>query len=328
VSAVSRHLSLAGFRQYVRSGVAIEHPIDGEPRLILAIDPNVPAVGLRAPRGPNEVPPRIGLEHLRVVATRGEDAFLELRVTEPRLFDDSYPVLCAVADRIQLRRLSFAAAVSDTLRLLGRLLHRDQGLSRERELGLCGELLLLLGLCPVVGAAVALAAWRGPDAEEHDFGLAGADIEVKTTASERRAHWIDSLTQLQPTADRPLWLVSHQLTQAGPDDGWRLGDLVAAARHTVDADGGRDDLDRRLVAAGWVDPLAEMVSTRWRRRFPSKAFLVGAGFPTLTADLLSKAGIGHARLTDVRYRIDLTDQPLTASVPDLIAVATMIEVTT
>jgi hypothetical protein len=322
-------MSLAGFQGYLRSGVAIEHPIDGDPRLILSIDPSRPAIGLRSPRGSDEVPPRIGLEHLRVVTARGVDGpFLELQVIEPRLFSDAYPVLCAIADRIQVQRLSFSAAVSDTLHLLGRLLRRDQILSRERELGLYGELLLLLGLCRLVDSETAVSAWRGPEAEEHDFGLAGMDIEVKTTSSERRTHWIGSLTQLQPTADRPLWLVSHQLTEAGPDDGWRLADLVAAARRAVGSGGQLHELNCRLVAAGWVDPFAEACRTRWRRRFRSAAYAVNGDFPSLTADMLSGAGISRARLTDVRYRIDLTGQPSGGPVPELLTDAITTEVTT
>jgi len=86
VSAEGRHLSLTGLEQYLRSGVPIEHPIDGDPRLTLIIDPSGPAIGLRAPRGPNEALPRVSLEHVNVHAGRdsgdGDDDFsLQMNVS-------------------------------------------------------------------------------------------------------------------------------------------------------------------------------------------------------------------------------------------------------
>ncbi|PWU43461.1 PD-(D/E)XK motif protein [Micromonospora globispora] len=323
----SRHLSLAGFEQYLRKGVAIEQPIDGEPRLVLTIDPDAPALALRAPRRPHETPLKTGLEHVRVISGHASSGpFLQIRVTDPRLFLDAYPVLCSIADRVQLQGLTFSAAVSDTLRSLGKLLTRDEALPRDREIGLVGELLTLLGLSEVVGPALAVAAWRGPHAEEHDFGLSGCDVEVKTASSEERIHWIRSLTQLQPSADRALWLVSHQLTEASPGDGWRVGDLVTAARKAASEANVRDELDRRLAAAGWADPFTELCRTRWRRRFPSAAYLVAGDFPALTPARLGHSGANLSAIKDVRYRIDLTGRMAGPSVPALLSDAIAFEV--
>jgi hypothetical protein len=156
----------------------------------------------------------------------------------------------------------------------------------------------------------------------------GFDVEVKTTAAERRTHWIESLTQLTATGDRPLFLASHQLTEAGPGDGWRLGDLVAAARREAAPAGLRDDLERRLARAGWTDPLTDLCRTRWRRRFPSTAYLVDQGFPRLTPGVLTAGGVDLTRLTDVRYRVDLTGEPIAAPTPTLLTQALSMEVTT
>ncbi|QDY11142.1 PD-(D/E)XK motif protein [Micromonospora sp. HM134] len=324
-----RHLSPASFEQYLRSGVMIEHPVDGEPRVTLLINPGAPMIGLRAPRGLYEALPQVRLEHVSVVPGHGvEGRYLEIHITNPQLFGDAYPVLCAIADRVQLQRMGFSAAVSDTLHVLEQLLQRGQALTRERELGLCGELLLFIGFCRLVGVEKALAAWRGPNAEEHDFGIDGFDIEVKTTAAERRIHWVESLTQLTETGHRPLFLASHQLTEAGPDDGWRLGDMVAAVRRQATLAGLRQDLDRRLGKAGWTDPFADMCRTRWRRRFPSIAYAVDKNFPRLTPDMLDAVRVDLTRLTDVRYRVDLTGQPAAAPTPTLLAQAISAEVTT
>jgi hypothetical protein len=314
-----RHLSVSGFREYLASGVPIAHPIDGEPPLTLTIDPHAPSISLRGPLLVGETPPRIQLEHVQVRPWPPDRTQLQVVITESALFVDSYALLCSIADRAQLNGRGFATAVVEAVRMLGRLLEPTPELSRQRELGLCGEILVLLGACRRLGPDDAVAGWRGPHFEEHDFAIDGMDVEVKTTASERRAHWIGSLTQLQPTTRTPLWLVSHQFTEAGPSQGWRLGNLVDAARTAVAGSTKRDDLDERLAASGWSDPFAELCVTRWRRRAPSRAYLVAGDFPRLTGERLAGVELDPSRLTDVRYRIDLTAQLPGAAVPESIA---------
>jgi hypothetical protein len=295
------------------------HPIDGEPPLTLTIDPALPSITLRGPLLTDEAPPRIKLEHIDVRPWSRDRTQLQVAVTESTLFVDAYPILCAIADRAQLDGRGFATAVTETVRTLARLLERGRSLSRERELGLHGELLVLLGACRRFGPATAVASWRGPHSEEHDFAIDGLDVEVKTTSSERRAHWIDSLTQLQPTRPTELWLVSHQLTEAGPGKGWHLGELVDTVRQAVKGSGATADLDQRLAAAGWADPFAELCVTRWRRRTASLAYLVAGDFPRLTAAQLEIAHLEHGRVTDVTYRVDLTNQPAGAPTPEAVA---------
>ena len=41
-----RHLSLDAFRQYLSSGVPMAHPVPGEPRVLVFIDPDGPSIGL------------------------------------------------------------------------------------------------------------------------------------------------------------------------------------------------------------------------------------------------------------------------------------------
>ena len=73
--------------------------------------------------------------------------FLEIVIDDPSLFIGAYPVLRAVADRVQLDGMDVMNALSSTIRLLDQLLRRDVGLPVEREVGLLGELLVLRKLC-------------------------------------------------------------------------------------------------------------------------------------------------------------------------------------
>ena len=317
--ADGRHLSSESFERCLRSSVPVEHPIRGEPPVTLFIDPNRVEIGLRVPATSNDGPIKMDRENVRVRAVHRPDGrFLEIVVDDPQLFAGAYPMLCAVADRVQIDGLTFAAALASTIRLLDRLLRRDASLTVEREIGLLGELLVVRSLCDRLDVADAIAAWRSEEAEEHDFSVFGIDVEVKTTISERRAHWIASLTQLLPTENRPLWLVSHQLTRAGADDGRTLRDLITDVRALVGEGETRDGFERRLASAGWADIHERTIRDRWLRRASSLAFPVRADFPRLTPSLLSDAGLSVVRVPEVRYRIDLTGLPAATQLPEIL----------
>jgi hypothetical protein len=321
-AASERHLSLEKFEEHLRHQVPLEYPIPGEPRLTVFIDPDRPAIGLHVPKKPNEPIPETGLRNIRVRELQSSQGRrFEIAVTDRLLFVEAYPVLLAIADRLQIDGRSLDVALSDTMRILGRLLERHESLSVERELGLFGEVLFLAGLTSVVGAAEAIEAWRGPDGEEHDFGLRGIDIEIKTTNAERRLHWIGSLTQLVPTADRPLWLVSLQLTGAGPDDGRTLSELIDTVRAGLDVGAFRDAFEQRLQTVGWNDGYESRSWARWRTRDKPAAYAVTGDFPRLTSNLLINAGIDLSRIPDVRYRVDLTNRPTDAMAPGFLVVA-------
>jgi hypothetical protein len=315
-----RHLSAESFERCLRSQDPVEHRIRGEPPVTLFIDPDRREVGLRVPATASDGPVETGRENVRVVAThRSDRRFLELVVDDPALFTGAYPILCAVADRVQLDHLDLPSALAATVRLLDQLLKRDASLTAEREIGLLGELLVVRNLCGHLSIQDALAAWRSSEVEEHDFSVYGVDIEVKTTSAERRSHWITSLTQLVPTGTRPLWLISNQLTRAGVGNGRSLAGLVGGIRNLIGVGQYRAGFEQRLAAAGWDDAYERTVRDRWLLRAPSVAFPVADDFPRLTPSLLSEAGLTLIRISELRYRIDLTGFAAPATAPDIIA---------
>lgn len=214
-----------------------------------------------------------------------------------------YPVLCAVADRVQLGGESFTDAVEAVLAGLGDILAGRGGLPHEKQVGLFGELVVLLSLAAHRTPAEAAAAWRGPDREEHDFGLPGADVEVKTTMSEHRRHWIGAPTQLVPTPGRDLHLLSLQITAAGAGPGATLTELVGAAQALPGAPAGT--LDAGLASAGWHARHADLYRSRWTLRTAAEFHLVDDAFPAVTPDRLSGAVPSPERLVEFRYRVDL-----------------------
>jgi Putative PD-(D/E)XK family member, (DUF4420) len=321
-SVDKRHLSTESFDQYLDSRVPVILPVPGRPEAFVFIDPFKPELGIRIAFDTNVDAPATGLRNIIArIAIRDGKRFLEAVVTDATLFRDAYPVLCSMADRVQIGRLSPSAALRATLEKMSSLLNPPDTMSREREVGLLGELLLVGGLISVMGVDDAVRAWRGGLAEEHDIGLRELDIEVKTTTSERRVHWIESLTQLVPTRDRPLWLVSHQLTAAGSGEGQTLPALVAILRTSIGAGPARDAFENALEGSGWRDQHCDQLLTRWTRRTDSVAYLVGDWFPRLTPDALRDGGISLERVPEVRYRIDLDSLMSPVSPPPMILTA-------
>nr|WP_237551584.1 PD-(D/E)XK motif protein [Streptomyces sp. SID8367] len=227
-------------------------------------------------------------------------------------------MLCSIADRIQLRGLSPEQALADTVCSLANLIQSSRSLEIEREVGLFGELIVLLGLARTIGSKEALAAWLGPQREEHDFALRGLNIEVKTTRSERRIHWIESLTQLRPTGPRPLWLASCQITSAGPGAGNRLPDLVRLVRAGARDDEDRAALEERLQHAGWRDRFERTCQGPWMLRTKPAVFAVAGDFPRLTPDEICGVST-RDHIVQVRYQIDLTGRSPSAPLPEFLA---------
>lgn len=214
-----------------------------------------------------------------------------------------YPVLCAIADRVQLKRETFASAVRAALTGLQEILAGRAGLTPEKQIGLFGELTVLLSLALYTSAVTAVKAWRGPNREEHDFGLANSDLEVKTTVSEKRSHWINSLTQLSPSPERLLFLLSLQLTTAGSEPGMSLAELVDAA-HTFPGMPA-EKLSAALESGGYFPRHADLYVTRWRFRSAPAFYLVDEQFPALTTSRVFSVVPNGERIEDVRYRIGL-----------------------
>lgn len=299
-----RHAPTSIVEQYHAQGVNGVLVIDGAPGARIQIAPQHRRLSLLV-----EVTGRgEGLD----LVDRANLAY-DLQLDEGRMwhrldvtFDDNlaevYPMICAVVDRVQLDGNAFSDAVWAVLDGLGDILAGRGGLSHEKQVGLFGELLAVLSLAAQASPTAAAAAWRGPAREEHDLGLPEADVEVKTTLSERRQHWISSTTQLVPTPGRDLYLLSLQITGAGDGPGATLTELARAALALPDGEKG-------LAGAGWHPRHADLYRARWSLRTTPEFYLVDDDFPAITPAHLRRVLAAPQRITDVRYRVDVEGLP-------------------
>lgn len=224
---------------------------------------------------------------------------------------EAYTLIAAIVDDMRLG-LSFARATESALEAYRDLLAPRARMSRHSQEGLIGELLVLRHLIAEIGGAPALESWLGPRAEEHDFVLDGFDAEVKTTTSEERVHVIGTATQLQRSPDRPLWLVSIQLTRGGTAANARtLAETIADVRSSLDVP--LKPFLQRLLILGWRDTDADLYTDRYILRSVPTAYLVDDDFPAITQKILDTAIVRADLITTVSYRLNVTT--LTAGSP-------------
>ena len=87
------------------------------------------------------------------------------------------------------------------------LLKRSHVMSEDSMVGLWGEMWALIRLLNKYGTGT-IDSWKGPDKGVHDFRIGNNELEIKTTRNEERTHIISRLSQLEPSPDMDLYLVS------------------------------------------------------------------------------------------------------------------------
>ena len=293
---------------YFDAGHPAEQRLAEEPLCVLGIDPPRGELTLRTPATGSD----IDVSAYRMIRTDiveepgDETVWFRVTVEAKGIEYEAYSLLQAVTDQLQ-QGDDLERALHVALDAFRGLLARAPRLSEDQEIGLFGELVALDRLIDGVGETKALAAWLGPRAEEQDFVLGEADVEVKTTRSERRIHVIHGLGQLTPTPGRPLHLMSVQVTGAGAaGNGETLPELIERIRRRLRS--GRTDFDDRLTDCGWEDAQADrLYTTRLLVRSEPRFYNVDGAFPAITSAGLSRIVTRPELVRSIDYRIDVTD---------------------
>jgi Putative PD-(D/E)XK family member, (DUF4420) len=291
---------------YFRVGFFSRRKVLDSPEAYIEFDPQQEWIRLRTPAA-ESAPELNGFERMTVdvIDELGDGVWAELRVDAREMHYEAYLVLASVVDLMR-GGLSFAAAISDGVDSFRELLRTKPKLTDEAQIGLLGELLLAEHALSTLSAEDVLSAWLGPDREEHDFVFLDFDVEVKTTRSEQRIHLINSVTQLEPTPGRPLFLLSIQVTAAGAaEEGRTLAEHIIAIRRTLDRRLIRT-FEGRLESLGWRESDADQYSKRWVLRTAPRAYLVDDSFPALTSARLQQAVPQSELVGSVQYRVNVS----------------------
>ena len=174
------------------------------------------------------------------------------------------------------------------------------GLSREQQRGLFGELHTLSDLFLPTFGADALYAWTGPDQQLQDFQFEQGSVEVKTvTGHDANRVRISSERQLDDAGPGALFLVTLALDARQGGRGVSLPELVRQVRNQAANLGDAGELEQRLVRAGYLDTQSRLYEDRryaLRRRTVHR---VTDGFPRIT-EQTRPVGV-----SDVVYTVDL-----------------------
>ncbi|GAA2199986.1 PD-(D/E)XK motif protein [Sinomonas flava] len=301
-----RDLTPETVEDYFSAGVEAAFTLSDSVGAVLEIDPPrqelrliSPALGAEPDVASYE---RITVERTSLLGKQGD--WFRLTVDATRMHYEGYVLIVSIVDQLE-SGASFRHAVSESLSGLKSLLSSRRRMTDEKEAGLIGELLVLGQIVDSAGEDLAMQAWLGPLAEEHDFGFEEFDAEVKTTRSESRVHVIGSESQLQPATGRTLYLTSIQITLAGASqDGFTLSDLVAQTRKKLDRT--RRTFDAAIQGLGWSDNDADLYRTRFQMRSVPRAYLVDEQFPAITGPRLDHVIPQRTLVSAVSYRVDVS----------------------
>jgi hypothetical protein len=221
------------------------------------------------------------------------------------LFEELYGFLSGVADSIQLDHQTPGDALAAKFEAWKNLLRSAAILTKEQEIGLWGELWLLLRLLRNVGIN-ALQSWTGPLAEPHDFRLENVEFEVKTTKRRTRTHSISSLDQLVPSPGNALYIVSLQVEPTGA--GTSLCEMIQNVRSFLAADSiGTRRFNTVLEQnCGCRDQDAIRYVDTFKFRTEPALIPVDAACPQLTRSYIrTTLPSVERRILDVSYDVDL-----------------------
>jgi len=237
---------------------------------------------------------------------------LTVTCSEPELHRYFYTYICHALEAIREQHQPPVVAFRESWTRTRELLEQQVVLSRDKQLGLLGELILLSLIAETHRRewGVALDSWHRDAQAEHDFAFGSTDVEVKTTSKEARVHLIGSLNQLRASPGRRLFLLSLQFSAAPPhaNGSFSLNDKVREILGALQANADLSARFRdRLSRAGWHEDHGAHYDHRVVYRSGPKLILVDDEFPKLTPEELSGFPAGLlARIQSVVYGVDVT----------------------
>ncbi|MDU2066483.1 MAG: PD-(D/E)XK motif protein [Sporomusaceae bacterium] len=174
------------------------------------------------------------------------------------------------------------------------LIEKDIQLSKERELGLLGELSLLKQLISVYGEA-AVSFWSGCNDETHDFYIKGSAIEVKATAQKApyKAN-ISSEYQLDTQDVLNDLYLQFYVFRKSESDGFTLPKMVHDIELLLVSDTTYlQQFYKKLERYGYLSACAELYQTGYFVR-EDGLYKVGTDFPRIER---SKLETGLSNIT-------------------------------
>jgi hypothetical protein len=308
MSPRERHVSWANLSRSISAGTPQRFVLKGPPQLDLLLDSSGSSLGLALPF-PQETSIPLSPLSLVNISRRTVDGnhLLYISTGVRRLYREFYELLMQIADYVQLDELDATSAFTKALEKWKSLLEEVSPLSTESQLGLLGELWLLVRLLNAKGS-LGFDSWTGPLGEPHDFRFGGFEIEVKTTSSRRHGHFFTSLDQLSPSLNARLFVLSLLAEPAGQDGGQTLSTAIALVRQRLSNDPNRLTQFNSILATelGYDDETSQHYTARYQLRSEPVIIEVNDEFPRITRSMIERemGGLSH-RIVECQYFADL-----------------------
>lgn len=167
----------------------------------------------------------------------------------------------------------------------------DAKMSREKQQGLFGELLLLSELIESQGVS-AVYGWMGPDSETHDFYVNSNAIEVKTTSAKAPYFvYINSEFQLDDKDISGSLLLMFYALRSSKVDGENLPVIIESIKIKIGNNVNvQSEFQNKLWRYGYIDGHQELYQLRFSLR-EATLYYVSSDFPRITKNDLPD-GIG------------------------------------
>ena len=306
-----RHITWENFHEnFIKPGDLAVHIVDGQPRCNFFVDSDSQRMGLRVAISDSSEVVELPYQHIATNLVQSDGGLcVEVSCDVQSLFEPFYAMIVSAADLVQLHKYSPTSALQKSADKFFSLLSAYALLSEEKQIGLWCELWVLDKLISFRGVD-AVRSWIGPLKEPHDFRLDSVELEVKGTRSRKRSHLISSEDQLLASEGCSLYLVSLQLAPAAGDGAIGLADHV---RSVADRLAGAPTMltlfEALLAEAEYVHQHERFYQSSYRLRTRPNLVPVTGEIPRITTELLRSA-LGpdkSARLSDVKFRLDVTD---------------------
>ena len=218
-----------------------------------------------------------------------------------------YSFLGGLVHRVETAGEDLNTAIESEIAAWIELLRQERYLGLQQQIGLLGELWLLWRMVQAQGPQ-GMDAWLGPVGEQHDFRLAGIDVEVKTTTEPSRSHVVSSLQQLSVKPGAQLAVFSVQLQPAGQADGITLPQACERLRTFLATDPPRQNrFVQYLDQLGFAFDDGPYYKTAFSLRTLPTLIPVDESFPRiLPSDIQTALGSERSmRILSASYRINV-----------------------
>ena len=174
----------------------------------------------------------------------------------------------------------------------------DETLSKEKQVGLYGELLLIKELVDEgFNPTDIVDSWKGPDGEDKDFQINGYGIEIKSSAKTDRIVIINNIRQLDNKGFVGLYLYYRSFIRVdnGPNT---LPNMVNILRQAFSTTPAISEYELKLLRAGYREEHATNYISSYTLS-TENIFNVDTLFPKIVTDNVMNG------ILDVEYKLDL-----------------------